>query len=161
MRQRVVIAIALALNPKMIIMDEPTTALDVVVQQQIIQKIEELKNKLGFSVIFITHDLSLLVEITDQIGIMYAGEIVELAPSRELFIKPLHYYTQGLMNSFPALTGEIGRLTGIPGTPPDLVFPPPGCRFHLRCPAVQPQCMTVEPEYREVTSGHYVACHLV
>jgi peptide/nickel transport system ATP-binding protein len=160
MRQRVVIAIALALNPKMIIMDEPTTALDVVVQQQIIQETEDLKEKLGFSVMFITHDLSLLVEISDRIGIMYAGEIVELAPSRDLFTHPLHLYTQGLMSSFPALTGEREKLTGIPGTPPDLVFPPPGCRFHLRCPAVQPRCKVDKPAYQEVSPGHFVACHL-
>jgi len=161
MRQRVVIAIALALNPKMIIMDEPTTAVDVVVQQQIIQETEDLKEKLGFSIMFITHDLSLLVEISDRIGIMYAGEIVELAPSRSLFTHPLHPYTQGLMSSFPALTGARERLTGIPGTPPDLVFPPPGCRFHLRCPAVQSRCKAGKPAYREVSPGHFVACHLV
>lgn len=161
MRQRVVIAIALALNPKMVIMDEPTTALDVVVQRQIIQQIEDLKQKLGFSVLFITHDLSLLVEMTDRIGIMYAGEIVEQAPSRELFTNPLHFYTQGLMNSFPSLLGEKKKLTGIPGAPPDLVNPPSGCRFHLRCPAVQARCMSEKPVLREVSPGHFIACHLV
>jgi len=161
MRQRVVIAIALALNPKMIIMDEPTTAVDVVVQQQIIQETQDLKERFGFSVMFITHDLSLLVEISDRIGIMYAGEIVELAPSRSLFTYPLHPYTQGLMSSFPALTGARERLTGIPGTPPDLVFPPPGCRFHLRCPLVQSRCKVSKPAYQQVSPGHFVACHLV
>ena len=113
MRQRAVIAIALALNPPLMIMDEPTTALDVVVQQEILQQIEELKERFGFSILFITHDLSLLIEFSDRIGIMYAGQIVEMAPAQELFAAPEHPYTQGLMSSFPSLTGEKQRLTGI------------------------------------------------
>src|SRR5215216_3495606 len=132
MRQRAVIAIALALSPPLMIMDEPTTALDVVVQKDIMQQIEQLKEKMGFSILFITHDLSLMVEFSTRIAIMYAGEIVELAPARELFENPLHPYTQGLMNSFPALTGERRVLTGIPGSPPDMLRPPSGCRFHPR-----------------------------
>src|SRR5215211_1649626 len=136
MRQRAVIAIALALNPPLMIMDEPTTALDVVVQKEIMQQIEDLKTRLGFSILFITHDLSLLVEFSDRIGIMYAGQIVELAPAQELFANPLHPYTQGLMASFPTLTGEKRRLTGIPGSPPDMSCPPGGCRFHPRCTKV-------------------------
>ena len=160
MRQRVVIAMAMALNPKMIIMDEPTTALDVIVQKQILQKIEELQIRLGFSTMFITHDLSLLVEQATRIAIMYAGEIVEMAPSRELFANPRHFYTQGLMNSFPSLTGPKNNLVGIPGAPPDLVFPPPGCRFHLRCPAAMDRCRQEKPAWRETSSGHFTACHL-
>ena len=113
MRQRAVIAIALALEPPLMIMDEPTTALDVVVQKEIMQQIEALKDKLGFSILFITHDLSLLVEFSNRIAIMYAGEIIELAPARELFEHPIHPYTQGLMNSFPAISGPKTRLEGI------------------------------------------------
>jgi peptide/nickel transport system ATP-binding protein len=160
MRQRAVIACALALEPPLMIMDEPTTALDVVVQKEIMQQIEALKEEMGFSILFITHDLSLLVEFSDRIAIMYAGEIVELAPARELFENPLHPYTQGLMSSFPALTGEKVRLTGIPGSPPDMVAPPSGCRFHPRCPHVQPMFRVVVPQLREVTPQHFIACHL-
>jgi peptide/nickel transport system ATP-binding protein len=159
MRQRATIAIALALDPPLMIMDEPTTALDVVVQKEIMQQIEDLKTRLGFSILFITHDLSLLVEFSDRIGIMYAGQIVELAPANELFANPLHPYTQGLMTSFPTLTGEKRRLTGIPGSPPDMSCPPGGCRFHPRCAKVQPMHREVVPTLKEVTPGHWVACH--
>lgn len=160
MRQRVVIAIALALNPSLIIMDEPTTALDVVVQKEIMQQIAELRSRLGFSVLFITHDLSLLVEFSDRIAIMYAGQIVEHGPSRELFRNPLHPYTRGLLNSFPTTTGELRRLEGITGSPPDLVTPPSGCRFHPRCSEVEPAFKRTVPRLQEVTPNHYVACHL-
>jgi peptide/nickel transport system ATP-binding protein len=160
MRQRAVIATALALNPPLMIMDEPTTALDVVVQQEIMNQIVELKDRLGFSILFITHDLSLMVEFSTRIAIMYAGEIVELASARELFDEPLHPYTQGLMASFPSLTGERRTLTGIPGSPPDMLRPPSGCRFHPRCPLVQPEHTRIVPKLREVKPGHHVACHL-
>ena len=160
MRQRAMIAMALALDPPMMIMDEPTTALDVVVQKEIMQEIEDLKAKLGFSILFITHDLSLLVEFSDRIAIMYAGKIVELAPAKTLFDNPLHPYTQGLMTSFPTLTGPRKHLTGIPGSPPDMACPPSGCRFHPRCPKFQPMHARVEPELVEVEPGHWVACHL-
>lgn len=159
-RQRAVIAIALALNPPLMIMDEPTTALDVVVQRDILAQIQELKEKLGFSILFITHDMSLLVEIADRIAIMYAGEIVEMAPARELFEHPLHPYTRGLMDSFPSLTGERTRLEGIPGAPPSLISPPSGCRFHPRCKARRPECDQQVPRYVEVRPNHWVACHL-
>ncbi len=160
MRQRAVIATALALNPPLMIMDEPTTALDVVVQKEIMQQIEDLKERLGFSILFITHDLSLLVEFSTRIAIMYAGEIVELAPARELFDNPLHPYTQGLMSSFPSITGEKRKLTGIPGSPPDMVAPPSGCRFHPRCPYRREKYEQVVPRLMEVSPGHFVACHL-
>ncbi len=160
MRQRAVIAIALALQPALIVMDEPTTALDVVVQQEILQQIEELRRELGFSILFITHDLSLLVERADRIAIMYAGQIVELAASRDLLDDPLHPYTQGLMSSFPSLTGERQHLTGIPGSPPDMLHPPSGCRFHPRCALVRPSHRRIVPKLREVKPGHFVACHL-
>ena len=160
MRQRAVIAIALALNPPLLIMDEPTTALDVVVQKDILQQIASLREKLGFSILFITHDLSLLVETSDNIAIMYAGEIVERAPARLLFENPQHPYTLGLMNSFPSITGTRHKLAGIPGSPPDLVAPPPGCRFHPRCPKAMPICSQVAPLTRSISAGHPVACHL-
>ena len=160
MRQRAVIAIALALHPPLMIMDEPTTALDVVVQQEILLQIEELKEQFGFSILFITHDLSLLIEFSDRIAIMYAGQIVEQAAAQELFEAPEHPYTRGLMNSFPALTGEKQRLTGIPGSPPDMLHPPSGCRFHPRCSQVRPMHTRVVPALRETSPGHLVACHL-
>lgn len=160
MRQRAVIAIALALNPPMLLMDEPTTALDVVVQKDILKQITLLREQLGFSIVFITHDLSLLVEISTHINIMYAGEIVEKAPARELFENPLHPYTLGLMNSFPSISGEKKRLTGIPGSPPDLIAPPPGCRFCPRCPRAMPVCSTEKPVIQSISASHSVACHL-
>jgi peptide/nickel transport system ATP-binding protein len=168
MRQRVVIAMALALEPELIVMDEPTTALDVVVQREILQELETLKQQLGFALLFITHDLSLLVEFSDRIAIMYAGEIVESAPSEALFYRPLHPYTAGLMRSFPPLTGPIVPLVGIPGSPPNLAQPPAGCRFHPRCPyctsanpALSVRQTTERPLLREIEPGHRVACHLV
>jgi peptide/nickel transport system ATP-binding protein len=160
MRQRAVIAIALALKPPLLIMDEPTTALDVVVQKDILEQITLLREKLGFSVLFITHDLSLLVEISTHISIMYAGEIVEKAPARELLEHPFHPYTLGLMNSFPSISGEKVKLTGIPGSPPDLVSPPSGCKFHPRCPKVMPVCMQQAPSTSQMSEDHFVACHL-
>jgi peptide/nickel transport system ATP-binding protein len=161
MRQRVVIAMALALNPELIVLDEPTTALDVVVQREILEQLAALKRDFGFAVLFITHDLSLLVEISDRIAIMYAGRIVELTTANELFAKPAHPYTAGLIASFPPLVGERVRLTGIPGSPPDLRNPPPGCRFHPRCPMMRPTpCTTDEPALRVVgASGRRAACH--
>jgi peptide/nickel transport system ATP-binding protein len=159
MRQRVVIAIALALNPPLMIMDEPTTALDVVVQKEIMQQIEQLKEKMGFSILFITHDMSLMVEFSNRIAIMYAGEIVELAGARELFENPLHPYTQGLISSFPPLTGPKHKMVGIPGSPPNMAEPPTGCRFHPRCTVCQPVEKVVKPKLQEVKPGHWLAYH--
>ena len=167
MRQRTVIAMALALGPELMIMDEPTTALDVVVQREILQRVQDLQQDLGFAVLFITHDLSLLVEFSDRIAIMYAGEIVESAASDVLFERPQHPYTVGLMSSFPPLSGPLERIAGIPGSPPDLAKPPAGCRFHTRCthcdpasPALYRRQTTERPVLREVEPGHLVACHL-
>ena len=168
MRQRVIIAIALALNPELIVLDEPTTALDVVVQREIMQQVEALKRDFGFAVLFITHDVSLLLEFADRIAIMYAGEVVESASAQELGADPRHPYTQGLLQSFPPLTGPLERLSGIPGSPPDLRDPPSGCRFHPRCPHCTPgnaslylRQTTERPVLREIAPGHSVACHLV
>lgn len=159
MRQRVVIAIALALNAPLLIMDEPTTALDVVVQKDILQQIQGLKQKMGFSTLFITHDLSLMVEFSDRIGVMYAGQIVELAPAKQLFNNPLHPYTQGLLSSFPPLTGPKRKLTGISGSPPNMADPPTGCRFHPRCNACKPLETKAQPKLHEVLPGHWLAWH--
>jgi peptide/nickel transport system ATP-binding protein len=168
MRQRVVIAMALALRPELIVLDEPTTALDVVVQREILQELQQLKDELGFAVIFITHDLSLLVEFSERIAIMYAGEIVELAPADTLFRAPKHPYTVGLMQSFPPLTGPIERIAGIPGSPPNLAAPPAGCRFNPRCPHCDGRDpvlfarQTAErPLLREIAPAHFAACHLL
>jgi peptide/nickel transport system ATP-binding protein len=168
MRQRVIIAIALSLNPELIVLDEPTTALDVVVQREIMQQVEALKRDFGFAVLFITHDVSLLLEFADRIAIMYAGEVVESAPAQKLATDAQHPYTQGLLQSFPPLTGPLERLTGIPGAPPDLRNPPTGCRFHPRCPhctrengSLYLRQTTERPVLREIAPGHSVACHLV
>jgi len=134
MRQRVMIGMALALEPKIVIMDEPTTALDVVMQRQILGQLIDLRERLGFSVLFITHDLSLLVEFSDRIAIMYGGRIVEQAPAAALYRDSLHPYSDGLLHSFPALRGPRRELSGIPGSPPDLRAMPTGCAFHPRCP---------------------------
>jgi peptide/nickel transport system ATP-binding protein len=163
MRQRAIIAIALALSPELIIMDEPTTALDVVVQREILREIMELRQQLNFSVIFITHDLSLLLEIADKIAIMYAGRIVETATRSELHRQPRHPYSYGLLNSFPTLRGPRRRMTGIPGSPPDLRAIPPGCAFHPRCPLAFEACRTALPRLfpsTPETPGQLVACHL-
>jgi len=168
MRQRVIIAMALALEPELVILDEPTTALDVVVQREILQQVQDLQDELQFAVLLITHDLSLLLETADRIAIMYAGELVETAPAERLAANPLHPYTQGLLRSFPPLTGPRVRLTGIGGSPPDLRDPPAGCRFHPRCPECRPERLglfarqtTERPVLREIEPGHHVACHLV
>ncbi|MBB1315036.1 MULTISPECIES: ABC transporter ATP-binding protein [Aliivibrio] len=160
MRQRLVIAIALALNPKMIIMDEPTTALDVVVQREILQKIYALKEEFGFSILFITHDLSLMVEFSDRIGIMYSGELIEVASSKEILTSPYHPYTKGLGSSFPPLTGPKTKLTGIPGNPLNLLEIPQGCRFQSRCDRVHDTCRSVPTQLRQIEIGHLSNCHL-
>ncbi|HTT91175.1 MAG TPA: dipeptide ABC transporter ATP-binding protein [Acidimicrobiales bacterium] len=140
MRQRSMIAMALALSPELIIMDEPTTALDVVIQRQILAEILRLRDRLGFSVIFITHDLSLLIEMADTIAVMYAGRVVEMCPSKDLYRAPFHPYSHGLLNSFPLLHGPKRELRGIPGAPPDLRAVPSGCAYHPRCPQAFEQC---------------------
>ena len=144
-RQRIMIALALALDPELVIMDEPTTALDVVTQREIINQLYELRTRFGFAMIFITHDLSLLVELADEIAVMYAGQIVERARATELYDAPRHPYTLGLLNSFPPLHGARRELTGIPGSPPDLSDLPAGCNFASRCPFVMDRCRREEP----------------
>jgi oligopeptide/dipeptide ABC transporter ATP-binding protein len=144
MRQRVMIAMALAADPEVVLMDEPTTALDVVVQRDILAQIVELKETLGFSVLFITHDLSLLLELADRIAVMYAGRLLETGTADAIMREPAHPYTQGLLNSFPSLRGPRRELAGIPGSPPDLRDPQPGCPFIPRCPHAIPACSQVD-----------------
>jgi peptide/nickel transport system ATP-binding protein len=143
-------------------MDEPTTALDVLVQREILDEIERLREELGFSAIFITHDLSLLLEISDWLAVMYAGQIVEYAPSAALAGAPAHPYTRGLVGSFPDMRGDRRQLHGIPGSPPDLRGDQPGCPFAPRCPAAFGPCRTVAPALREMPGhdGWLAACHL-
>jgi oligopeptide/dipeptide ABC transporter ATP-binding protein len=164
MRQRAMIALALALDPDVIIMDEPTTALDVVMQRQILDEIRRLRDDLGFSVVFITHDLSLLIELADTIAVMYGGRLVELAPARELYLEPRHPYSDRLLKSFPMLSGPRRELTGIPGTPPDLRIPQSGCPFVDRCPLSFEMCVRVRPQLapapEDVGDDRAVACHL-
>ncbi|MCA1218274.1 ABC transporter ATP-binding protein [Streptomyces sp. 8L] len=145
MRQRAMIAVGLALDPEIIVMDEPTTALDVVIQRQIIEKIMELKDKLGFSVVFITHDLSLLIELSDTIAVMYGGKIIERAAAEDFYRHPRHPYSRGLLSSFPTLGGPKRELTGIVGSPPDLLRMPSGCAFSPRCPKAFGACSSAEP----------------
>jgi peptide/nickel transport system ATP-binding protein len=164
MKQRVMIALALALDPQIVIMDEPTTALDVVTQRQILEQVISLRDRLGFSVLFITHDLSLLIEMADTIAIMYAGRIVESAPARRLFRAARHPYSAALLGSFPSLHGEPREMTGIPGSPPDMRNPPGGCAFHPRCRYALPRCAGEIPELTvpAIASDRYrlVACWL-
>jgi len=161
MRQRALIAMALAANPALLIGDEPGTALDVIVQAQTLKLLRDLKDRLGLSMILISHDLSIIAETCEKVAIMYAGKIVEYGDARAIFKNPLHPYTQGLIKAFPSIKGERVRLTSIPGQPPNLLKPPPACRFNPRCPYVMDVCKREEPllvEHGE--KNHLAACHL-
>jgi peptide/nickel transport system ATP-binding protein len=159
MRQRAMIAMALLFTPSLVMMDEPTSALDVVAQRSLMTKIKELQRSLGFAVIFVTHDMSVVGRYSDRVMVMYAGQVAESATTEAIFDRPLHPYTRGLMNAFPSVTGPRRELEGIPGSPPDLAHPPSGCRFHPRCPEVMPICRTHEPELYSV-EGDQVRCLL-
>jgi peptide/nickel transport system ATP-binding protein len=162
MRQRTLIAMSLACNPDLLIADEPGTALDVIVQAQVLKLMGELKAKLNLAMIMITHDLSIIAETCEKAAIMYAGKIVEQGDITAIFKEPLHPYTQGLMNAFPSIKASKRRMTSIPGSPPDLLEPPSGCRFHPRCPYVMGICKEKEPSSTKVEEEeHYVACYLV
>ena len=145
MRQRAMIAMALLFTPDLVIMDEPTSALDVVGQRSLMTQIKELQQRLGFAVIFVTHDMSLVSHYSDRLAVMYAGQLVEVARTEVLFANPLHPYSRGLLDAFPSIRGPRRALTGIPGSPPDLGHPPAGCRFQPRCPAAMEQCATERP----------------
>ena len=159
MRQRVMIAIALACRPKLLIADEPTTALDVTVQAQILALLAELKLETGTATILITHDLGVVADQADEVVVMYAGQVVERAPAARLFANPEHPYTVGLLGAAPRLTGGRGRLASIEGTVPDLMAPPPGCRFAARCPFAVTLCHLTPPPLRSLAPGHQAACH--
>ena len=161
MRQRVMIAMALACHPKLVIADEPITALDVIVQNQILDLMKDLQGKLNLSQILITHDLSVIAETCDKVGIMYAGKLVEYAEAGPVFKTPLHPYTSALIGAYPSIVGEKKTLNFIPGSPPNLINPPKGCRFHPRCPYAEDVCSREEPGYVEEEPGHYAACHFV
>ena len=161
MRQRALIAMALAASPTMLIGDEPGTALDVIVAAQTLKLLRDLKDRLGLSMILISHDLSIIAETCEKVAIMYAGKIVEYGDAVSIFKNPLHPYTQGLIKAFPSIKGERVRLTSIPGSPPDLLHPPPACRFNPRCPYVMDVCKKDEPLLEEqADKNHLVACHL-
>ncbi len=163
MRQRVMIAMALSCNPKLLIADEPTTALDVTIQAQILDLLNELKSKIGMAVLLITHDMGVIAETAQRVMVMYAGKVVEEAPVKELFKEPLHPYTQGLLRSIPRIdlaATKKQRLEAIPGVVPSLLDLPPGCRFAPRCQFVKPMYLEKEPPLKEVRPGHKVACWL-
>jgi peptide/nickel transport system ATP-binding protein len=159
MRQRAMIAMAMLFTPELIIMDEPTSALDVVAQRSLMAQIKELQRTLGFAVIFVTHDMSLVSHFSDRLMVMYAGQVSEVGRTRQVFDAPKHPYTVGLMDAFPSIRGPRVPLTGIPGSPPDLARPPEGCRFAPRCPKVMPRCETSPPPLYQV-EGVGVRCFL-
>lgn len=159
MRQRVAIALALALEPKLVIADEPVTALDVIVQRQILDQLRALQQQLGISVVLITHDISVVAYLCDRVVVMYAGRVVESGSMEAVLTRPYHPYTMGLCNAFPDLLGASGTLMPIAGVPPSLLVPPPGCRFAPRCPFARENCRGGSaPPGREVTAGHLAAC---
>jgi peptide/nickel transport system ATP-binding protein/oligopeptide transport system ATP-binding protein len=158
MQQRAMIAMALAPHPKLLVADEPTTALDVTIQAQIIELLGQLRQQLGMAILLITHNLGIVGDVADQAAVMYAGQIVETAPALELLKRPLHPYTQALMNSVPSLDTDADRLTAIPGAVPRLGAFPPGCRFAPRCPIAKAECSEKIPELLEVEPGRFVRC---
>ena len=157
MKQRAIIAMALACEPDLIIADEPTTALDVIVQDRILREMKEVQRKLDMSMIYISHDMAVIAEVSDAVGVMYAGKIVEFGPTSEVFDRPIHPYTQALMSAFPSVVGEKKDLSTLPGEPPNLADPPAGCRFHPRCPYATDECMTSEPPIVN-RGGHWAVC---
>ena len=160
MRQRIMIAIALALRPAVLIADEPTTALDVTVQAQIMQLLMELRSETGMALLFITHDLGVSAEVADRIAVMYAGRIVETGPAAQIYLHSRHPYTRGLLKSIPCTAQRGQRLTPIVGSPPPINAVPAGCAFHPRCPSAEAICATTRPELHEITPAHASACHL-
>jgi peptide/nickel transport system ATP-binding protein len=150
MRQRAMIAMALLFTPDLVIMDEPTSALDVVAQRSLMVQIKQLQQRLGFAVLFVTHDMSLVSHFSDRLLVMYAGQVVETGPTRTVFDTPAHPYSRGLLEAFPSIRGPRVELAGIPGSPPELARLPSGCRFHPRCPVAQPECPVTAPPLYDV-----------
>jgi peptide/nickel transport system ATP-binding protein len=155
------IAIALALDPALLVLDEPTTALDVIVEREILEEIQGLQRQRGFAVMFITHDLTRMLQFSDRVAVFYAAKLVEVAPAGTLRAAARHPYTQGLLRAFPSVHGGDVELSSIPGAPPSLRNPPRGCRFHPRCPVAVDACRELEPELVQLGPGHAAACHLV
>jgi len=158
MRQRAVIAMALACNPDLIIADEPTTALDVIVQDQVLREIRNIREKLNMSMIYISHDIAVIAEVSEKIGVMYAGRLVEMARANDIFKRPTHPYTVALMSAFPSIIGPKTKLVSLGGEPPDLLYPPPGCRFHPRCLFASEVCREEKPDFVRHDDHHFVAC---
>jgi len=159
MKQRTIIAISLILDPKVLILDEPTTALDVVTQAYILDILTDIREKLGLTMILLTHDMSIVAKIADRVGVMYAGQIVEVGKIEEIYYDAKHPYTIGLINAAPSLIGDIADKKPIPGSPPDPLNLPSGCRFHPRCQHATAPCKEAEPELKDVGGGRLVACH--
>src|SRR5690606_15303295 len=149
---------ALACSPQLIIADEPTTALDVIVQDQILKELKRIQTELGMSIIYISHDIAVIAEVTDSLGVMYAGKLVEYGPTTEVFARPKHPYAYLLLKSTPSITGPRRQLAPLEGEPPDLLAPPTGCRFHPRCPFATERCAIEEPPLADIGGGHRVAC---
>ena len=157
MKQRAVIAMALACEPDLVIADEPTTALDVIVQDRILREMKDVQRELDMSMIYISHDMAVIAEVSDVVGVMYAGKIIEYGPTTEIFGSPIHPYTYALMSAFPSVKGEKRELVTLPGEPPDLTDPPAGCRFHPRCAYATDECRVSDPPV--VNRGdHWAAC---
>jgi len=160
MKQRAAIAMALSLNPKLVILDEPTTALDVVIQRQVLGLLARLRRELGISFLFVTHDLSVLSEIATKVAVMYAGRLAEISNSETLFASPRHPYSRALIHAIPTLSGDLSLVRSIPGVPANILNLPPGCKFHPRCPYVFDRCRKEEPQLLHMDDGSSIACHL-
>ena len=158
MRQRAITAMAMACSPDLIIADEPTTALDVIIQDNVLRELTDLQKKLGMSMIYISHDVAVIAEVTERVMVMYAGFLVEYGTAEEVFKHPLHPYTYGLMSAIPSIAGAKRELTTLPGEPPDLINPPTGCRFHPRCPFATDVCREQTPQYQDLGRKHFTAC---
>lgn len=158
MKQRAVIAMALSCEPDLVIADEPTTALDVIVQDRILRNLKDIQGKLDTAMIYISHDISVLAEVSDRLAVMYAGKIVEEAPVKDIFKNPLHPYTRGLINAFPSIKGEKKKLSAVGGEPPDMITLPPGCSFRPRCPRAGDICREQEPPYKKFSENRRAAC---
>jgi len=161
MKQRSVVAMSIACNPELVILDEPTTALDVIIAAQVLKLIKELQDKLELSIIIVTHDLSMVSEVCDRVAVMYAGKIVEMGDITTVYKKPLHPYSRSLISAFPSILGSKKELKSIPGFPPDLLSPPTGCRFHPRCSFSMDICQKKDPPLLDRGSERFVACHLI
>jgi len=159
MRQRVLIALSVLLNPQVVLLDEPTTAVDILTQRTIIDVLKTLRSELGISLIFISHDLSIAAEMADTVATMYAGDLVEIGAVNEMFYRPAHAYTLGLLNAVPRLSADRESLNSIPGSPPDMIDAPSGCKFHPRCQFATEICQTTMPALHDQGAVHLAACH--